>query len=110
MAKPPAAEQVQVNFRMPVDLRDRIRRATDISGRSVTAEIVNALERAFPKEMEGTIDRGAIVDLLRRANGLSDEQVDAVAAALENQPDLMSVFARTNEFGQLEFYIASDAF
>lgn len=48
MAKPPVSEQVQVNFRMPVDLRDRIKRKAEDNGQSMNAEIVDALERMFP--------------------------------------------------------------
>lgn len=48
MAKTPVAEQVQVNFRMPVDLRDRIKAAADANNRSMNAEIILALEEAFP--------------------------------------------------------------
>lgn len=49
MARPPVSEQVQVNFRMPVDLRDRIKRRAEAEGTSMNAEIVDALERMFPR-------------------------------------------------------------
>ena len=49
MAKQHASEQVQVNFRMPVDLRDRIKVKAERDGYSMGAAIVEALERAFPK-------------------------------------------------------------
>ena len=49
MAKPPVSEQVQVNFRMPVPLRDRIKAAAEKNGNSMNAEIVDALTRAFPE-------------------------------------------------------------
>jgi hypothetical protein len=48
MAKPPVSEQVQVNFRMPIDLRDRIKRKAEENDQSMNAEIVEALERMFP--------------------------------------------------------------
>ena len=48
MAKPPVSEQVQVNFRMPLDLRDRIKNAAERNGRSMNSEIITALEEAFP--------------------------------------------------------------
>lgn len=41
-------EQVQVNFRMPADLRDRIKAAAEANNRSTTAEIVDALEAKYP--------------------------------------------------------------
>lgn len=47
MAKTPVAEQVQVNFRMPVDLRDRIKAAADENSRSMNAEIILRLEQTF---------------------------------------------------------------
>lgn len=44
MSKPPVSEQVQVNFRMPVDLRDRIKAAAEANNRSMNAEIVSRLD------------------------------------------------------------------
>lgn len=52
MAKPPASEQIQVNFRMPVDLRERIKAAAEESGRSLNAEIVFALSERYPRIIE----------------------------------------------------------
>ena len=52
MTKPPASEQIQVNFRMPAYLRDRIKLAADLNGRSVTSEIVEALEKQYPTPYE----------------------------------------------------------
>lgn len=59
MAKTPVAEQVQVNFRMPVELRDRIKAAAEISNRSMNAEIVATLEKAYPAltGIEATVER-----------------------------------------------------
>lgn len=48
MSKPPVSEQVQVNFRMPADLRDRIKAKAESNGRSMNAEIISALELYFP--------------------------------------------------------------
>lgn len=56
MARPPVSEQVQVNFRMPVDLRDRIRAASESNNRSLNAEIVAALEEKYPA-LDLDIDR-----------------------------------------------------
>ena len=47
MARTPISEQVQVNFRMPVELRDRIKAAADDNGRSMNAEIIIRLDRTF---------------------------------------------------------------
>ena len=48
MAKTPVADQVQVNFRMPADLRDRIKARAEKNGTSMNAEIIEALETIFP--------------------------------------------------------------
>jgi len=48
MARPPTSEQVQVNFRMPSDLRDRLKVAAEEHDRSMSAEIVAALEKLYP--------------------------------------------------------------
>lgn len=48
MARPPVAEQVQVNFRMPADLKERIEEAAKANNRSTTAEIVATLEEKYP--------------------------------------------------------------
>lgn len=47
MSKPPVSEQVQVNFRMPVELRDRIKAAAEDNHRSMNAEIIARLEDTF---------------------------------------------------------------
>jgi hypothetical protein len=50
MTKTTSSEQVQVNFRMPVELRDRLRAASQENHRSLNAEIVARLEYAFAGE------------------------------------------------------------
>ncbi|KAA0117926.1 Arc family DNA-binding protein [Methylobacterium sp. P1-11] len=45
----------QMKLRLPEALRDRIRDAADENGRSLNAEIVNTLSRAYPRE-GGAID------------------------------------------------------
>lgn len=52
MSKVPVADQVQVNFRMPADLRDRIKQAADRNNRSMNAEIVATLEEKYPAPVE----------------------------------------------------------
>ena len=58
MTKPPVSEQVQVNFRMPVELRDRIRAEADSHGRSMNAEIIMRLEATL--EIEKTMEAGSV--------------------------------------------------
>ena len=52
MSKPPVSEQVQVNFRMPVDLRDRIKAAAEANNRSMNSEIVARLEASLSGKIE----------------------------------------------------------
>ena len=42
-----ARTDLQVNIRMPAELKERIERATDASGRSLNAEILYRLQRTF---------------------------------------------------------------
>ncbi|MBC7131703.1 MAG: Arc family DNA-binding protein [Roseovarius sp.] len=71
MAKPPVSEQVQVNFRMPVDLRDRIKRKAEEHGQSMNAEIVEALEHMFPAP-----------------RGVKDVLEDVITVLMYVEPDL----------------------
>ncbi len=48
MAKPPVSEQVQVNFRMPADLRDRLKATAEREGVSMNHLIIDGLERQHP--------------------------------------------------------------
>ncbi|RQP04844.1 MAG: Arc family DNA-binding protein [Paracoccus sp. BP8] len=48
MARPPSSEQVQVNFRMPADLKARIEAAAEANNRTTTAELVATLEEKYP--------------------------------------------------------------
>lgn len=52
MSKPPAPSDLADKFmlRMPEGLRERIKLASDASKRSMNAEIVSALEQAFPPD------------------------------------------------------------
>lgn len=38
---------VQVNFRMPKDLKDKLEQAAETNGRSITSELVIRLEQSF---------------------------------------------------------------
>nr|WP_162623715.1 Arc family DNA-binding protein [Paracoccus saliphilus] len=67
MAKPPVSEQVQVNFRMPVDLRDRIKAAAESSGRSMNAEIVATLEEHYPS---APLKAGELFEEVMKLSGL----------------------------------------
>lgn len=47
MARAPSSEQVQVNFRMPAELKSRVEAAAEANNRSTTAEIIARLEASF---------------------------------------------------------------
>lgn len=57
MARPPATEQVQVNFRMPADLKDRIEAAAKANRRTTTAELVARLEATFHHPTKALLHR-----------------------------------------------------
>jgi predicted DNA-binding protein len=40
-------EEVRITFRMPVELRDRVKASSKSNNRSMNAEIVDRLERSF---------------------------------------------------------------
>jgi hypothetical protein len=75
MAKPPAAEQVQVNFRMPVELRDSLRNEAEKKGRSLNAEIVFRLERSLADES----DRESLARQMAELQSEMTERIDALA-------------------------------
>lgn len=64
MARVPISEQVQVNFRLPLSLRDRIKTAAERNGQSMNAELIDALQRAFPEPMTAQEVVADIADLL----------------------------------------------
>lgn len=45
-----ASEIVQVNFRMPKELKDKLENSASQNGRSITSELVNRLEKTFEDE------------------------------------------------------------
>lgn len=44
------SEIVQVNFRMPAELKDKLEQSAKESGRSITSELVTRLEESFRLE------------------------------------------------------------
>ena len=85
MAKSPVAEQVQVNFRMPVALRDRIKAVAEDSGRSMNAEIVQALEYYFPKPATPADVLADVISNLAFYDGpLLEESIELIRKAAED--------------------------
>ena len=78
MSKPPVAEQVQVNFRMPADLRDRLRAEAEENNRSLNAEIVSRLEASFDTD-DG---RDVVADLYRKQRVETDREIFELREAI----------------------------
>lgn len=54
----------QVNFRMPGELRDKLKSAADASGRTLTAEIVHRLQASLAEDVDVLKD-DSVTDLKR---------------------------------------------
>lgn len=63
----------QFQLRLPEDLRERIKRAADRSGRSMNGEIVHVLEEAFPPR----VTVAEMLDTLDRLLAEADQNTDA---------------------------------
>lgn len=76
---------VQVNFRMPVDLKERIEAASRRNNRSVTSEIVASLEAAYPPLHFDRIAVMSMVQAYRNADHVDEKIriVDALQAFLK---------------------------
>lgn len=95
MAKPPVSQQVQVNFRMPADLRDRIKAAAEAVGQSMNHIIVAALEERYPgisgidRSVERALD--GITSLIREVgwDSLTQKKLSEIVrkASLANNLD-----------------------
>lgn len=83
MAKPPSSAQVQVNFRMPADLKARIEAVAAEHSRSTTAEIVATLEAAYPAPVVSGLDLAGAIDRLPSDN--REEIKRIIRAMLEKQ-------------------------
>lgn len=83
MAKPPVSEQIQVNFRMPVDLRDRIKIAAEVNNRSMNAELIAALEEMYPAS---DFDLGTFIEKWsKRLKGMKDPMDASRLAFMANK-------------------------
>lgn len=88
MSKPPVSEQVQVNFRMPADLRDRIKMAADRDGVSMNHVIITTLEEKYPAPHEGY--RQLLSDVLRLFEDLATtDELSADAKLLLEKVDAL---------------------
>lgn len=82
MVKEPVQPQDKYVVRMPDGLRDRIKRAADISGKSMNAEIVSALEEKFPAPPLEVELRKTLGDLLSRLENAAPDQREQIKTAL----------------------------
>lgn len=88
MAKIPVIEHVQVNFRMPADLKARIEAAAASNARSTTAEIVATLEEKYPAPPQAQLD----LEVLTMAQWL--DFVEAAQTESEFQERLQTINRR----------------
>ncbi|MDO4896321.1 MAG: Arc family DNA-binding protein [Moraxella sp.] len=67
-------EIVQVNFRMPQDLKDRLEQSAKENGRSITSELVIRLESSFKPPTQAiapsSIDNITLSDIMREIKSL----------------------------------------
>ncbi|WP_417809312.1 Arc family DNA-binding protein [Thioclava sp.] len=88
MTKTPVAEQVQVNFRMPAELRDRIKLAAERNSRSMNAEIVSVLEEAFPKPKTGRDFIEKLKEVVERNGGGESGHLEEIERLIREQEAL----------------------
>lgn len=86
MKRPPATEQVQVNFRMPADLKARIEQAAEANGRTTTKEIVATLEEKYPLPAHPT-DR-LVVRMFQLLALLPDEKLEAFSDEIRESMEI----------------------
>lgn len=87
MAKTPVSEQVQVNFRIPAPLRDRLKAMAETNNRSMNAEIVARLEASFIKSLDTRSKKWAnFLEELEKASNSSPrfiEDADSVTIQIK---------------------------
>ena len=94
MARPPASEQIQVNFRMPADLKARIEAAAEANNRTTTAELVAALEEKFPPP---ALHHRELVDALQQYV-LRGEGEDEMRERAKEANNVLSGFEETKSY------------
>lgn len=63
-------EIVQVNFRMPKELKDKLEKAAHESGRSITSELVTRLEQSFTQPRPTMVFREMVEDTAKIQDGV----------------------------------------
>lgn len=95
----------QFPLRLPSDMRERIKRAADRSGRSMNAEILQALENAFPAEP--TIDEMA-QDILGHLKILRRFRGNATLANIVDELDFLILNLSQSAEGTPEDRLAAE--
>lgn len=97
MAKTPVSEQVQVNFRIPVPLRDRIKAVAEKNNRSMNAEIIARLEASFLKNIDTSSKKWAdFLDEVDRMSRLNS------SSSLTESADFVTIEIKINKHGSDE--------
>jgi predicted DNA-binding protein len=86
-------DEVQVNFRIPRELRDRLKAAAEDSGRTLTAEFVLRLQKSFDSDANALEE---IEFLTGRVEDLSST-VDDLDGRLCFVEDAMGAFFKSHE-------------
>lgn len=101
--EPKVADQDKFVLRLPDGMRERISKSAQENGRSMNAEIVQALEQFFPAEptIEDVLDKvHAAISQAKSVNGLPYRQVlvdtlDELSERLSSGIEFKQTFART---------------
>ncbi|ENU56740.1 hypothetical protein L291_2497 [Acinetobacter guillouiae MSP4-18] len=80
-----AKDYTQVNFRIPVDLKDRIDLAAAENKQSITAEIVERLESSFSNEVTISSD---IMETLEQSNDRMERAVLLIEKLMQRVEEL----------------------
>lgn len=113
MSKFPSEEQDRFIVRMPDGLRDRIKAASDASGRSMNAEIVATLLHAYPEPIRGRrIPLRQVLESMRsqladpNRFGMTDDEVKAIRAYVDAKE---RAIAADPALAQREYLVAYDS-
>lgn len=91
----PSQQQDKFVLRLPDGMRDRIKAAADVAGRSMNSEIVSVLEKAYPEitlEIEQTINQ--IQGLTLRISKCDDpEEVKRLMGEMDKRYAILSDYA-----------------
>ncbi|MGU3496326.1 Arc family DNA-binding protein [Xanthobacteraceae bacterium A53D] len=85
-----ARDDLQVNLRMPAELKEALEEAARVSGRSLTAEVVRRLTSSFalvPKLEDNERRLMSLVTDLRRSQNTLEHQAQQLADLAERYAD-----------------------